>query len=233
MKFGFTWYAETNAQALAADIMGRNLDDKFILIRDLVLPGNESVLPLFLIGPPGAYAIFVTPIKGIFRAKGEVWFAVDAHREYHPARPNLVSLTGILAQRVQDYLAKVGYAYPKIEPVLMCTDPGIHVESVRPMVRVILSDAIDRFAATLKQTTPALNVQEVEEIAQLLANPKMPNARADGQKSETLTAEVIPAGMVGRMSRELTARQRMILLILGGGFFLALIVLAVLALRFS
>jgi len=237
LKFGFSWYAEVDAQAKAVEILRKQLDNKFTLIRNLALPNLEIPIPLFLIGPHGAQAIHVTPLKGIYRAKGDAWSVVDSRRQYRPAKPNLVTATGWMAKAAQDFLNGRGYSYPQIEAVLLCTDPGIHVETVRPIVRVVLSDAIDRFAGSLRQANITLSTHEIDEITDLLVNPQAA-AGERGLYDSVSTASQKPSGLaqspvVQKLRTDLTRQQLIILGILAVLFILVLIGLIVLALRFA
>ncbi len=59
-----------------------------------------------------------------------------------------------------------------VEPVLLAADPGLHIESVRPAVRPVMSDAIDRFAASLLTARPVYNTAEVNEFVERIQNPR-------------------------------------------------------------
>jgi hypothetical protein len=54
---------------------------------------------------------------------------------------------------------------------LVFTNPRTHVDTARPAARVILSDAIDHFAANLQQFQPIMDQQDIKAIIKALTNP--------------------------------------------------------------
>jgi len=79
---------------------------------------------------------------------------------------------------VQVFLNRQGLHIPSVvEPVLIAANPGVHIESLRPIVRVVLSDAVKQFAASLLQTRPILRPEVVHEVVDHLINPR-PKAAA-------------------------------------------------------
>jgi hypothetical protein len=64
-----------------------------------------------------------------------------------------------------------------VEPVIMAADPGLHVESVRPLVRVVLNDAIERFAASLMQARPVMTLETAHEIVERIQHPLPPKPK--------------------------------------------------------
>ena len=58
------------------------------------------------------------------------------------------------------------------EAVLIASDPGANIESVRPAVRVIRSDAIKQFANALNQAGPVLRAEQVLFSADLILEPQ-------------------------------------------------------------
>jgi len=171
LKLGVSGTGELQAQAQIIEVFNRYFDDKYILLRHLVLPDLDVPIPLILAGPVGVLLLYVTPLKGIYRARGESWSVVDSRRRFKPARPNLLTRTSLMARAVQVYLERQGMPGIDVEPVLLCTDPGIHVESIRPSVRIVMTDAMDRFIAGLQQAQLTLTGPEVEMIVERMIKP--------------------------------------------------------------
>jgi hypothetical protein len=73
----------------------------------------------------------------------------------------LLSRTLLMGRSVQAFLTNHGRALSEVEPVLFFSDPGIHVELVRPTVRLVMADAVDRFVAGLVQSRILLNQEEI------------------------------------------------------------------------
>ena len=173
LRFGFTWPAELEAQKTIITQLERALEKGFALIRNLPLPGSEEiVVPLILIGPPGVYAIYVTPLKGFYEAKGDQWNVVNNGRSV-PAPINLMSRVALLARAVQVYVQRQGIELPgPVEPILIAASPAMHVDSMRPAARVIMSDAVRQFAASLLQASPLFRPEFVFDLADRIVSPR-------------------------------------------------------------
>jgi hypothetical protein len=170
MKFGSSWYPEIKAQQVVMDILNRDLSKGYTLLRNIALPGSEAIIPLILLGPAGAFVIYVTTLKGNYQAKGDNWGSLE-HKKVRAASPNLMVLTSRMARGVQHYLGKQGIELSNVDGILIATDPGMHIESVRPLVRVVLSDAIELFARSLNNSFSVLESGMSQIIINRLTEP--------------------------------------------------------------
>jgi len=195
LKLGFSGTEELQAQAQIIELFNRYFDDKFILLRNRVLPDLDIPIPIILACPVGVLLLYVTPLKGIYRARADTWSVVDSRRHFKPARPNLLNRTILMARAVQVYLERQGMPGIDVEPVLLCTDPGIHVETIRPSVRVVMIDALDRFIAGLQQGQITLTGPEVEMIVERLLKPPAPDEKPAPQPAPpSFQGQSVPAG---------------------------------------
>jgi hypothetical protein len=185
LKYGFSWFPELGAQKIVIAQLERALEKGFVLIRNFTLPGSEIILPVILIGPPGVYVIYVTHLSGFYEAKGDQWSTVNNGRS-SPASINLMSRAARLARALHVYLERQGITLPgpqgitlvnPVEAVLIASSPAMHVDSMRPAVRVVMSDAIRQFAASLLQARPALRPEQVHDLADRIITPR-PKAEA-------------------------------------------------------
>jgi len=172
LKYGFSWYPELEAQKLIITQLDRALEKGFVLIRNFTLPGIEIIEPIILIGPSGVYVIYVTPLSGFYEAKGDQWNTVNNGRGT-PAPINLMSRTARLAKALQVYIERQGVNLPNsIEPVLMASSPAMHIDSMRPAVRVVMSDAVKQFAASILQSRPILQTEFIHDLADRIISPR-------------------------------------------------------------
>jgi hypothetical protein len=179
LKFGLSWYANLDAQKKVIPVLNKVLEKGYTLVRNQQLGASEIVIPLILIGPAGIYMIEVTPLKGFYRARGNEWGAL-ANGKFQPVSLNILVRTERLAKVLQLFYERQGIKLPgPIEPVLLAADPGMHIESVRPTVRVVMSDAIERFAASLLTARPVYNTQSAGEMVERLINPHSANKPAE------------------------------------------------------
>jgi hypothetical protein len=208
LKLGLTGTGELQAQAQIVELFSRYFDDKFVLLRNLVLPDLDVPIPLILVSPAGVLLLYVTPLKGIYRARSDSWSVVDSRRHFKPARPNLLNRTSLMARAVHVYLERQGMPGIDVDPVLLCTDPGIHVETIRPSVRVVMTDAMDRFIAGLQQAQITLTGPEVEIIVERLTSRPAPDripastpesAALEHPGASGLSEEPLPPSMRGEL----------------------------------
>jgi len=194
LEYGLSWYADMEAQKAVIVQLDQILEKGFTLIRNITL-GNSSITePLVLIGPPGIYVIYVTPQAGFFEAKGDQWNVVKSGHSY-PTPKNLMSYVYRLARALQVYLDRQGVSLPgPVEPVLMSTNPAMHIDSLRPTVRVVLSDAVRQFAASLLQARPVLKPELVFDVAERIVTPRAKAAQTP-EPSEVETPEYIPPAL--------------------------------------
>ncbi len=172
LEHGFQWYPELEAQKTVMVQLERVLEKGFTLIRNVTLGRSSITEPLILVGQPGVYVLFVTPLSGLYEAKGEEWNQIKSGHPY-PAEPNLMLRVERLARALQVFLQRQGITLPgTVEPVLVASSPAMHIDSVRPMVRVVLSDAVRQFAASLLQARPILRPDQVVEISDHIITPK-------------------------------------------------------------
>jgi hypothetical protein len=172
LKYGYSWYPEVKAQKVVIDIMSRSLNKGYTLLRNITLPGSQAIIPLILIGPAGVYALFVTHLKGNYQAKGEIWGALEGNK-VQTSNSNLLVLTSKMAKSLQRFLDKQGIELSNVDGALIAADPGMHIESVRPIVRVVLSDAIEHFAVTINNSSTIINSLMAQTIIRQLTEPKI------------------------------------------------------------
>ena len=168
MKFGFSWIPEMKSQEVVQAMLGRLLDDGFTLLKNLTLPGAEITIPLILVGPHGVNVMYNSYLRGVYRANEEDWGVMDNRSKgFKSAKPNLVMRTKLMARAVETFLNDAGYKVEN-ESVLVFTNPGIHVDTQRPAVRVLLFDALERFGARLSQSRRILAPEDVRAVVNAL-----------------------------------------------------------------
>ncbi len=161
--------------------MERALSNKFFLIKNASFEGLDKLFPFILVGPPGIYLLNVNAQKGIYRAKDNVWSEMKGrNRQFEPVQPNLIKETTDLSSFLEDFLAACLDRLPPIHPVLVLLNPGTHVDSVRPTVRIIMMDGLERFLSRVSIETPQLSLDEVQEILNLITTP--PTAHQEGEE---------------------------------------------------
>lgn len=167
LKYGLSWPKEMQSQRVVVDYLKRGLDNRFTLLRNLLLPEANITLPLLLVGPQGITLINPTPTPGVFSAKEGTWL-INTARGYQPASPNLLQRTHLLAKAVNVFLERNDLMLVEAEGILVFTNPGTHVDTTRPLVRVLLMDALPRYTASLMQAAPRLSGEQTYNLVRAL-----------------------------------------------------------------
>ena len=194
LKYGLSWFGELEAQKAVIAQLNRSLEKGFVLIRNFTLPNSEIVIPIILIGAGGIWVIYVTQSKGHFEAKGDQWNTIDSDGKAQPAGINLISRVSKLTGAFQKYLKIQQVDMPNpVESVLIAADPGAQIESLRPIARVVRSDAIKQFASSLLQVRPIWRADFIHELADRLIDPRPPAELKPVKPPELVEAGQQPA----------------------------------------
>lgn len=174
LKFGFSWPNELTAQKAITTFLDKNLEKGYTLIRNLTLGASEIMVPMILLGPTGIYVIHVTYLRGRYEAKGNLWNQ-ESGNSFKPAPVNLIQRTARLASAVTAFIERQGVKLPiSVEPVLIAGNPGLHIESVRPAIKVMMIDGLKSFVSNLSGGRPVLSAELVHELVERLTEPRAP-----------------------------------------------------------
>lgn len=181
LKLGRGWSHDPEAESVVIAAFQRMVGNKFFMLRKVAIKGLDGLIPLVLVGPPGVWMLYPSALRGVYRANGETWEKIDErHQSYKAASENFITKAVQMAEALQDYLRSQGVQYSPVVPVLIFTNPGIHVETLRPVVRIVLIDALDRFISGVTQGRLVNDQEQVESMVNLLTSP--PDEK-DGQSA--------------------------------------------------
>ena len=174
LKYGLSWYPELEAQKFALGLLERGLGKGYTIIRNTALGASGIVIPLAIVGPAGIFAVYVTHLRGQYQAKGDSWGTLSG-QSFKPASVNLLTRTERMGRALQAFIERQGVKLPQpVEPILMTANPGMHVQSLRPIVRVVMVDALERWAVSLSKSAPIFTVESAYELADRIVNPRPP-----------------------------------------------------------
>lgn len=239
LRFGVNWYAEMEAQETITRRLNRTLGDGHLLLRNVPLIGTEVVAPMILFGPQGVRVLYPSAIKGTYRAKEGDWQTFDGRtRDFKPAKPNIQFRALAIARGLLHYFQAQGFPVPEVEAVLIFTNPQTLVDRASPQARIVLADAIDRFASNLLELQSIMDHEDIRALVDVLLNPPIPEEA--GPEAEAAAAireavfepeplrpiatrtELEPARRLGRF----TARQWVVLGVLSLFAFATLLAVA-------
>lgn len=197
VKYGRAWISEMDAQRSVLPVFEKFLDNKFTLLRNIPLPGMDAPISFILIGPPGIYVIFVTDMIGMYRAKGDEW-SLLIDNTLKPEKTNLLHHTNLLARSVQVFLERHGFKdIDEVVGILLCVNPSMYVDSQRPIVRIIMRDALERFTVSLSQSDALLPLDKIYRIIDLITA----QASAEEEKSSE-TVDSTPEVATDKLSEK-------------------------------
>jgi len=173
LRYGLAWYGIMQAQLEVTERLSRSLPNDYHLLRNVLVPGTGLITSLILIGPQGVYAVHPTQLRGVYRAKDDEWLSHSSGR-FRPARPNLQQAALATADVLLKYFRDRGYGLPTVEAVLMFTSPRAHIDTVHPRARIVLADAIEHFAANLRQSPPIMDREDAQLLIDALLHPPEP-----------------------------------------------------------
>lgn len=182
LSFGKT--GEHAEDAVVARFL-RGLDNRFIMVRKLH-PGSSSVpFPPILVGPAGLAILNISRERGFFKVKDDSWWKMDktTHR-FRPARPNLIKQSQGYATSLTMLLDAHGKSHPEVTPVLIFANPGVHIETTNPAIRIVLMDGVENLINTMLNSEEVLQLNEINSLSdsfEVMANPEKAIPMGEGE----------------------------------------------------
>lgn len=174
LQYGFNWPNQLEAQRAIITYFDRQLEKGYTLIRNYSLGQSGIMVPIILLGPTGMYVIHIAQERGRYEVKGDTW-NVESGESYKPAPVNLIQRTMRMANALKVFIERQGVKLPvPIEPVLIAGDPGMHIESVRPAIKVMMIDGIKSYVSNLATGHPVLSTEMIYELTERIINPRPP-----------------------------------------------------------
>lgn len=163
----------------------RGLDNRFTLIHNLQLEGKGEIFPAILVGPAGLFVLNISQVKGFFRAKEESWWEMNkTNQRFKPARPNLIKQSKEYAQKLAQILDAHEKSHPAITPILIFANPGVHVETSNPAIRIVLMDGVDSLIDSMFNSQDVLQATEITYLAdamEIMADPDKAIPMGEGE----------------------------------------------------
>jgi hypothetical protein len=157
------------------EVVGRMqvaLGDDFTLIRDIKIPGLGTSIPMALVGPPGVFVLYASPVKGTYRARGDAWLKLDSAGNMRNASPNLPNRTRLYSEAIRKFLAQNSFPNAEIEPVLLFTEPEAFVENIKAPIRMVMCDGMESYSESLRLLNPTFSPEEQVTVVRWLSNPE-------------------------------------------------------------
>ncbi len=166
---GSQWQRELAGEDRVAEALGKLLDDRFILIRNVVLPGDKYDLDMVLVGPTGVWEFEVVHFTGLVNTENG-WMCWDfTQGSVRPIPRELSERTQGKATLLANYLSAQGLAVDVNQATILST-PGAPREFTIPGLQVVFVEDLRGFIQTaLELLKPATSVA-VEQIVAKVAS---------------------------------------------------------------
>jgi len=189
LRFGLSWYGIMQAQEAVTDRLNRSLSNDYSLLRSVLIPGTTIIASLILIGPQGVFVLLASPARGVFRAKDDEWLA-HSGGHFRPVRPNLPQSALVMAQVLLEYYRGLGYGLPQVDAAIVFTNPQAHVDTLHPRARIVLADAIEHYAASLREQPPIMDREDAQALIDALLHPDQGQPAAEAPAAPPTPAPV-------------------------------------------
>jgi hypothetical protein len=177
---------DEHAEEMIITQLMRGLDNRFILLHNLHLETGREVFPPILIGPFGMMVLNISFARGFFKAREENWWEMSkSSHSFGPGHPNLIKQSQFYANKLTNMLDANGKSHPEITPVLVFANPGVHVETANPAIRIVLMDGIESLIAGMLKNEELLPPTEINYLADSLeALANLENAISVGEDED-------------------------------------------------
>ncbi len=226
-NFGWGWRADVKAEETVIASLRQFIDNTYIMVRNVTLEGIDVPIPLILVGPSGVYVLLTSGATGVFRAKNEVWMAMNrSSRKYAPVRKNLIARAQLMTRVVDAYLTHHQRAHPPIQTALLFGDAGAHVDSSRSAVRVVLKDGMERFASSVTQGDAVLKTKdEVQNIVDALTGNLPEPIETLAEPVQQAARKPTPVDKLTKAGKKIGWRKRQWVILGVMAFFWALVMI--------
>ncbi len=153
------------------------LDDDFLLLRDVELPGGQASVDMLLLGPSGIWTLYVESEPGQYKTEHGGFYAWETRAGgYVKISPNPLLILKSNLNQLRGWLSRERLPIECAHSAILFTDKAAVVESDDADVQLVAPDLVEAFPVQIAKE-PALLVQAaVERAAFAVARGKLPPA---------------------------------------------------------
>ena len=165
-------------QTVASELS--HLNDEFLLLNDVMLPGGRGNIDHILIGPTGVFVLETKNFSGKYVCYGDRWFFQGVREKYD------VSSVSVQAKNNADTLASLlhtsGFTVA-VNPVIVFTHPSVQLWLHQPTVPVLKSGGVCSFLLSQRPSFQLSGPYSQKVAERILMNDRTmgPAARAWAQ----------------------------------------------------
>ncbi len=132
---GLTYRKDNDAARVVGDLLSRELNQRFIYIRNLSRPGL-GYIDAVLIGPPGALVFRVTDEPGVLLNEGSDWLERKPGRDYELSRKNYSRECIVDIHALRNHYAKRGLSNIPVYGIVVFTHPQVQLQTRKAVVPI-------------------------------------------------------------------------------------------------
>jgi len=167
---GFTFWTSASStrkgwegeQRVASELS--YLNDEFLLLNDVMLPGGKGNIDHILVGPTGVFVFETKNYSGKYVCYGDRWFFQGVRQKYDVSSVSVQAKNN--AETLGSLLHTSGFTVD-VNPVIVFTHPSVQLWLHHPTVPVLKSGAICNFVLCQKprfQLTGPYSERVADEI---------------------------------------------------------------------
>ncbi len=153
-----------------AQSLGTVLDDRYTLIRNLVLPGEKTDIDGVLVGPFGVLVLEVKNFnsRDIYECEGDRWFyRKPGQRDRAPMEKSPTKQAQSNRDRLRRYLVKHDLRGIPVNALVVISNPKAEVRFKKPHVFILRLPQLSDYCRSLESRV-VLSAETVEQIVALL-----------------------------------------------------------------
>ncbi len=153
------------------------LDDEYVLLRNVDLPGAQATIDLLVIGPSGVWALYIEGEPGQYKTEGGGFYAWETQAGgYVLIRPNPLLILKSTLTQLRGWLNKNRQPAEAAHSAILFTDPAAVIEATDDEVRLVAPALVEAYPVEIAREPALLDADTVERLARAVAKGDLPNA---------------------------------------------------------
>jgi hypothetical protein len=174
LALGADWRRALQSEDVVIQTLAENLDDDYVLICNLTLPGLKHETDMILFSTRGIWLFQFFYLEGLYRTNGERLFAYNSSiQRFKRCKPDVIAQlydsAAALSQTLDSSLSDQNIRAPWITPIILLLNPKATIQVADTATTTILRppDLYEFSARAVKKLSEVISVEELGTILDL------------------------------------------------------------------
>lgn len=174
LALGADWRRALQSEDVAIQTLAENLDDDYVLMCNLTLPGLAHETDMILFSTRGIWLFQFFYLEGLYRTNGERLFAYDSSlQRFKRCKPDVIAqiyqAAAALSQTLDSSLSGQNIRAPWIIPIIILLNPKTTIQVADTATTTILRppDLYEFSARAVRKLNEVISLEELETILDL------------------------------------------------------------------